>query len=62
MDFTEFISDITRRSSSRKFLVLILGVALHLRNPEGFNGDHVVWVFAVYMGVNVVQKFIDKMK
>jgi len=58
----DFMSEMGQRASSRKFLVLMLAVGLHLRNPAGFTGDNMVWVFAVYMGVNVVQKFADKMK
>ncbi len=57
----EFISDLTRRTSSRKFIVLVLAVWMHIRNGEQFTGDNLVWVFAVFMGVNVVQKFIEKM-
>ena len=59
----DFISDLTRRASSRKFIVLLLAVGLHLRNstpPSGFTSDHLVWVFAIFMGVNVVQKFFQK--
>lgn len=60
--FKEFAGDITARASSRKFLILVIAVLLHLKSPRGFTGDNMVWVFAVYMGVNVVQKFVDKMK
>lgn len=56
-----FISDITRRASSRKFIVLCIAVGLHLKNPGNFTGDNLVWVFAVFMGVNVVQKFAENM-
>ena len=58
----KIIEDLTQRASSRKFLVLVVSVCLHLKDPTGFTGDNMVWVLGVYMGVNVVQKFIDKMK
>lgn len=54
----DFIDDISRRASSRKFLVLMLAMFLHLKNPQGFSGENMVWVFAVYMGANVIEKFV----
>ena len=58
----DFISDLTRRISSRKFIVLILAVLLHMKDSMGFTGDNLVWVFAIFMGVNVAQKFVENMK
>ena len=57
-----FISDVMSRATSRKFLVLISAIGLHLNNPLGFTGDNLVWVFAVFMGFNVAEKFIDVIK
>ena len=50
-----FISDIMSRATSRKFLVLLLAVDLHLKNPNGFTGDNLVWVFAAFIGFNVLE-------
>jgi hypothetical protein len=58
----DFISDITRRASSRKFIVLVISVVLFLLHPKDFTGDNLVFVFSVFMGFNVVEKFVDKMK
>jgi len=52
-----FISDIMSRATSRKFLVLLLAVGLHLNNPIGFTGDNLVWVFGAFIGFNVLEKF-----
>ena len=57
-----FISDLTNRISSRKFIVLITAVGLHLNNPIGFTGDNLVWVFSIFIGFDVLQKFVEAKK
>jgi len=57
-----FISDLTSRISSRKFIVLITAVGLHLNNPFGFTGDNLVWVFSIFIGFDVLQKFVEAKK
>ena len=42
---------------SRKFQVLLIGIVLFLLKPTAFNGDHMVILMSVYMGVNVAGKF-----
>lgn len=57
-----FISDLTNRISSRKFIVLVTAVGLHLNNPSGFTGDNLVWVFSIFIGFDVLQKFVEARK
>ena len=57
-----FISDLTNRISSRKFIVLVTAVGLHLNNPLGFTGDNLVWVFSIFIGFDVLQKFVEVKK
>ena len=57
-----FISDLTNRISSRKFIVLVTAVTLHLNNPLGFTGDNLVWVFSIFIGFDVLQKFVEAKK
>ena len=59
---SDFIGDISKRISSRKFQVLVLSVAMHLKNPMAFTGDHLVIVFGIYIGGNVFEKFVLKEK
>lgn len=58
----DFISDLTKRVSSRKFLVLLLAVGLHISNGTAFSGDNLVWVFAIFIGADVLQKFVEARK
>lgn len=58
----EFIHDLTSRVSSRKFIVLLIAVGLHLRNAEGFTGDNLVWVFSIFIGFNVAQKYMETLR
>lgn len=58
----KFIGDLTKRISSRKFLVLVIAVILHLKDGMSFTGENLVWVFGIFIGFNVVQKFSEKMK
>jgi len=58
----KFFGNIGRRASSRKFIVLALGVAMHIRDAKGFTGDHLVWVFTVFIIGNVAQKWLVSRK
>ena len=55
-----FISDLMSRASSRKFMILIFAIVLHLQNPQGFTGDNLQYVFIAFIGGNVLEKFADK--
>ncbi|MCK5601227.1 hypothetical protein KAR91_05140 [Candidatus Pacearchaeota archaeon] len=56
----DFISDLTKRVSSRKFIVLIIAVALHMRDMQSFNGENLVWVFGIFIGADVAEKMVKK--
>jgi hypothetical protein len=61
-NISDFIGDVTKRVSSRKFQVLVLSIAMHLNNPMAFTGDHLVIVFGIYIGGNVFEKFVLREK
>lgn len=56
----KFSLDFISRISSRKFIVFLTAIVLFLIRPQHFTGDHVVIVFAVFIGGNVLEKFIGK--
>ena len=56
----DFISDLTKRVSSRKFIVLIIAVSLHLRDTAGFSAENLVWVFGIFIGADVAEKMVKK--
>jgi hypothetical protein len=56
-----FISDLIKRTSSRKFIVLVIAVALHMRDSiNGFSGENLVWVFAVFIGADIAEKVVKR--
>lgn len=50
------------RIQSRKFLVLIIAVGCFFLRPQFFNGDHLLWVFAIYVGGNLGVHITDALK
>lgn len=48
-----------KRISSRKFIVLILAVIIFFIKPDTFQGNHLVMVFALYVGGNLATKFME---
>jgi len=52
--------DFINKTSSRKFMALLVAVLFHAFRPQFFTGDHLVTVLIVYIGGNVLQKFAYK--
>ena len=49
-----------KKISSRKFLVLLIAVGLFCYSPAHFTGDHMVIVFAVFIGGNFAEKIFNR--
>jgi len=52
--------DFTKRISSRKFIILVIGIALFCIDPKNFTGDNLVILMGLFIGGNITQKFLEK--
>lgn len=50
---------LTKKIGSRKFVVLLMGVAVFFIDPFHFTGDNLTFLMCVYVGSNVLQKFVE---
>jgi hypothetical protein len=56
--FKEILYRIIRAVTSKKFFCLM--IAVYLTYQEKMTGDNIVWVMAVYMGVQVAQNVSNR--
>lgn len=56
--FKEILDRIIQAVTSKKFFCLM--IAVYLTYQEKMTGDNIVWVMAVYMGVEVMQSVSNK--
>ena len=55
------VQDIVDKFGSRKFQILITATVIFY-TTDRFSGDHLLFIFCAYMGINVLQKFIEGKK
>ena len=53
------LEKITRKIGSRKFFVLLIGIGVFFIDPFHFSGDNLTFLMSVYVGSNVLQKFVE---
>lgn len=56
------IKNFLNRIQSRKFIVLVIAVGCFFLHPEHFGGDHLLWVFAIYTGGNILEHTTEAFK
>jgi hypothetical protein len=61
-NISDFIGDVTKRVSSRKFQVLLIACFMFWNKPEFFTGYHLTFVLCMYIGGNVFEKFVLREK
>ena len=44
---------------SRKFQMVVLGTVLFFLKPAAFTADHLIILICAYLGMNVVDKFLQ---
>lgn len=53
-----YVEKILNKMISRKLIVLIVSIGLFLWDGVNFNGNHLVIVFGIFLGVETLQKFV----
>ena len=44
---------------SRKFQMVVLGTVLFFMKPAAFTADHLIILICAYLGINVVDKYLQ---